>query len=312
MDITAMQAKRLVAAVRAKRVIAAVLAVALPWSGASAACLGMQVHAHRGAPTLPENSLASISAAYAGGWDGVEIDMQRLKDGRWVLHHDMLTGRTVGGVGRKAVLQLSSADWRGAKLLGQGGGSPPPFLDDALRVAAAQPAKTFNAELKVVYRDCAPVGQLVAGMKQALPHGNWMITSAFPEALRCVRGTDRQGYLGLIVFDPRHAESVSANALGKYVAQRATAPKLTRQWLANLAANVGAPVGVHVDAMTLAANPQLLRDAAAQSVRVFVYAVGGDAALAQQLRATKQREGYLPSGVIIDGDAQTFCRAMGG
>jgi glycerophosphoryl diester phosphodiesterase len=297
---------------RVKRVIAALLAAVLPVSGASAACLGMQVHAHRGAPMLPENSLASISAAYAGGWDGVEIDMQRLQDGRWVLHHDVLTGRTVGGVGRKAVLQLNSADWRGAKLMGQGGGSPPPFLDDALRVAAAQPAKTFNAELKVVYRDCAPVSQLVAGMKQSLPHGNWMITSAFPEALRCVRGTDRQGYLGLIVFDPRNAESVSANPLGKYVSQRATAPKLTRPWLANLAKTVGAPVGVHVDAMTLAANPQLLRDAASESVRVFVYAVGGDAALAQQLRATKQREGYLPSGVIIDGDAQAFCRTMGG
>lgn len=302
---------------RADRLIAALLAAALPWSGVSAACLGMQVHAHRGAPALPENSLASIRAAYAGAWDGVEIDMQRLKDGNWVLHHDLLTGRTVGGVGRKAVLQLSSAQWRDATLTGAGGGTPPPFLDDALRVAAAQPGKTFNAELKVVYRDCAPVSKLVAGMKAALPHGNWMITSAFPEALRCVRGTDRQGYLGLIVFDPRHAESVggsslSGTALGKYVSQRTTAPKLTRQWLANLAATVGAPVGVHVDALTLAANPQLLRDAAAQSVRVFVYAVGGDAALAQQLRASKQREGYLPSGVIIDGDAQAFCRAVGG
>ncbi len=302
---------------RASRLIAAVLAAALPWSGASAACLGMQVHAHRGAPALPENSLASIRAAYAGAWDGVEIDMQRLKDGTWVLHHDLLTGRTVSGVGRKAVLQLSSDQWRDARLTGAGGGTPPPFLTDALRVAAAQPAKTFNAELKVIYRDCAPVSKLVAGMKAALPHGNWMITSAFPEALRCVRGTDRQGYLGLIVFDPRHAQSPGSNPLagtplGKVVSQRAAPPQLTHQWLANLAATVGAPVGVHVDALTLAANPQLLRDAAAQSVRVFVYAVGGDAALAQQLRATKQREGYLPSGVIIDGDAQAFCRAVGG
>lgn len=144
---------------RASRLIAAMLAAALPWSGASAACLGMQVHAHRGAPALPENSLAAIRAAYAGAWDGVEIDMQRLRDGAWVLHHDLLTGRTVSGVGRRAVLQLSSDQWRDARLTGAG---------------------------------------------------------------------------------------------------------------------------------------------------------GGDAALAQQLRATKQREGYLPSGVIIDGDAQAFCRAVGG
>ncbi|MGH8818477.1 MAG: glycerophosphodiester phosphodiesterase [Achromobacter pestifer] len=299
-------------AMRIDRRVAVALIAALSWSNAGAACLGMQIHAHRGAPQLPENSLASISAAYAGGWDGVEIDMQRLQDGRWVLHHDLLTGRTVGGAGRKAVLQLSSADWRGAKLLGQGGGLPPPFLDDALRVAAAQPAKTFNAELKVVYRDCEPVRKLVLDMKRALPHGNWMMTSAFPEALRCVRQSDPQGYLGLIVFDPRNAQAAGANPLSRYVSQRASAPVLNRQWLANLTAKVGAPVGVHVDATTLAANPQLLSDAARQSVRVFVYAVDGDAALAQQLRAAKQREGYLPSGVIIDGDAQAFCRAVGG
>lgn len=279
-------------------------------SGVQAACLGMQVHAHRGAPGQVENSLEAVRSAQAGAWDGVEIDMQRLKDGRWVVHHDALTGRTVTGVGRQPAFNLSSADWQAARL--QGSAIAPPFMDDLLRVAAARPDKTLNAELKVIYRQCEPVTQLIAGMRRALGHGNWMITSAFPDALRCVRQSDRQGYLGLIVFDPRHADSINAGALGQYLAKRAAAPKLDRAWLNKLVATVGAPVGVHVDASTLAANPGLLANAAQSAVPVFVYAVGGDAALAQQLRAARKREGYWPSGVIIDGDAQAFCRAVGG
>lgn len=300
-----------ITAIRTRRLVACALMTVFPIVSVHAACMGMQVHAHRGAPDHVENSLAAISAAYAGAWDGVEIDMQRLRDGRWVLHHDVLTGRTVGGVGISPVLKLASSDWRAASLIGKGEGGPPAFLDDAIRVAAARSDKTFNAELKVVYTACEPIAALIKEMKRSLAHGNWMITSAFPQALQCARRADPGGYLGLIVFDPRHAEAAGSNRISRYVAKRAGAPQLTRQWLSNLVANVGAPVGVHIDASTLAANPNLLQDAAALSVRVFVYAVDGDIALAKQLLITQQREGYLPSGVIIDGDPTKFCRAVG-
>jgi len=303
MDITAM---------RRNRLVATALLICLPWTAANAACLGMQVHAHRGAPGLIENSVPAIRAAHGGSWDGVEIDMQQLKDGRWVLHHDPVPGRTVGGVARRPVAQLSSADWQSAKMVGNGGGSAPPFLDDAMREAASRPDKTFNAELKIVYQSCEPVRKLVADMKQTLGHGNWMVTSGFPEALRCVRNADPAGYLGLIVFDPRNAEAAGANVFTQQVAKRGRAPVLSQQWLKNLVDIVGAPVGVHLDALTLAANPDLLQNAAALSIPVFVYSVAGDDRLARQLRSSNEASGYMPSGVIIDGDPEKFCKAVGG
>ena len=62
------------------------LACALPATPALAECLGMKIHAHRGSAESPENSASALRSAYAGDWDGVEIDMQQLADGTWVLH----------------------------------------------------------------------------------------------------------------------------------------------------------------------------------------------------------------------------------
>ncbi len=291
-----------------KRAGAMLMACFLPLSGVSAACLGMQVHAHRGAPGQGENSLASMRGAYAGAWDGVEVDLQRLKDGKWVLHHDMRAGRTVQGVPRVPVSQLDSIAWERAKVAGNGESAP--FLAGAMREAARHVDKTFNAELKVVYTSCEPVRQLVDDMKQAIGHGNWMLTSVFPEALSCIRISDPEGYLGLIVLDPRHAEAAGANPVSSYVARRGRSPMLSVQWLEQLVDRVGAPVGVHLDALTLAANPSLLADAAQRAVPVFVYAVQGDAMLVRQLQAEHRRSGYLPSGVVIDGDPESFCQTL--
>lgn len=44
---------------------------------------------HRGVRgTLPENTVAALEAALAAGLDGVEVDVQRTRDGELVLHHD--------------------------------------------------------------------------------------------------------------------------------------------------------------------------------------------------------------------------------
>lgn len=291
-----------------KRAVAISLASLLPFAGVNAACLGMQVHAHRGAPGQGENSLASMRGAYAGHWDGVEVDLQRLGDGKWVLHHDMRAGRTVQGVARVPVSQLDSIAWERAKVVGTGEAAP--FLAGAMREAAGHADKTFNAELKVIYASCEPVRQLVGDMKQAIGHGNWMLTSAFPEALSCIRIADPDGYLGLIVLDPRHAEAAGVNPVSSYVARRGRAPVLSAQWLDQLIDRVGMPVGVHLDALTLAANPSLLAEAAKRAVPVFVYAVQGDTALVRHLQAENRRSGYLPSGVVIDGAPDEFCRAL--
>jgi glycerophosphoryl diester phosphodiesterase len=285
------------------------LACALSAAPALAECLGMKIHAHRGSADAPENSASALRSAYAGDWDGVEIDMQQLADGTWVLHHDLTTGRAVMTGSKLPVAQLMPADWRRARMTlhGRATDEAPPFLADAAAIAAAHPDKTFNAEIKQVVGNCQPVQALVAQLQQAIQHGNWFLTSGLRTPLRCARGADRQGYLGLIVFDGRNAEAAASNRWTHLIAQHASSPRLTRAWMLDLVAELDKPAGVHVDAKTMDANPTLLDDAAATGLSVFAYAVDGDAALANAIGRAHARTNRLPSGAIIDGRADLFC-----
>jgi len=56
---------------------------------------GVRVIAHRGASSIaPENTLAAIRLAIAGGLDLVEVDVQRSRDGELFLMHDTTLVRT--------------------------------------------------------------------------------------------------------------------------------------------------------------------------------------------------------------------------
>lgn len=282
------------------------LAVTAPL--ADAACLGMQVHAHRGAAQLPENSLSALRAGYENGWDGIETDMQMLGDRQWVIHHDASTGRVVDSGQARPVRTLTSADWSNARMKQRGvvGSEAPPFLSDVTALASRHPEQALNAEIKDV-TSCNDVQALVGQFAQSMEHGNWFLTSGVIGNLRCARQVDKRGYLGLIVFDPRNAQAAGANAATAFIARNARAPRLDAAWLSSVRQQIGMPVGVHVDARSLESNPALLADAAHANMPVFVYAVDGDAALASALKRARQRSGYWPTGVIVDDSAQSFC-----
>ena len=294
---------------------AAALALLLCMTGtaARADCLGMKVHAHRGAGNAPENSLSALRNTYFGTWDGVETDLQLLGDGNWVVHHDLLTGRVVDTGSPRTVKQLRADDWRAASMKQHGVVTPetPPFVSDIADLATAFPGKTLNAEIKDVVPSCAPIGALVAQLRTGIKHGNWFLTSGVPNNLACARRADPQGYLGLLVFDARHAQAAAgANRVSRFIAKNARAAKLDKPWLQRVQKQIGMPVGVHVDARSLDANPALLADAASLNMPVFVYAVDGDSALAASLLRAQQRSHRLPSGVILDGNPETFCSMM--
>lgn len=304
------------ATTRKKNKLAPALACALALAAAAAPaaradCLGMQVHAHRGADNGPENALSAFGAAYAGAWDGIETDLQQLGDGNWVIHHDLSTGRTVQAGAPRAVRQLGAGDWRAArmKLRGAATDEAPPFLADVAALASQTPAKTLNAEIKEVAA-CGQVQALVGQLRRDMRHGNWFLTSGLAANLRCARQADSAGYLGLIVFDGRNAEAAGANRLTRLVAKNARAPRLDQAWLARVQRDIGMPVGVHVDARSLDDNPALLSDAAMMKMPVFVYAVDGDASLAAALRRARQSSGRWPSGVIVDAGADAFCARL--
>ncbi|WP_232310981.1 glycerophosphodiester phosphodiesterase [Herbaspirillum autotrophicum] len=294
----------------ARRLMAAVLLGSMLPAIANAACLGMQVQAHRGSATAAENSLSALRAGYQGGWDGIETDMQQLADGVWVVHHDAITGRVVQTAANLSTHQLNSADWRAARMKnnGQSGNERPPFVSDLLTLADSFPGKTLNAEIKDALPNCGPVQALVAQFRRDMQHGNWFMTSGLPANLRCARAVDRDAYLGLIVFDGRNAEALGSNRVTRMIAAKARAPKLDQAWLLRLQKDIGMPVGVHVDGRTLDANPMLLSDAGMMKMAVFVYSVDGDASLVAAVRRAHQHSGRWPSGVVVDGNADQFCR----
>lgn len=66
------------------------------------------IASHRGGgATAPENTIPAISAALAGGFDYVEVDVALTADGHPVLLHDRKVDRTTDGTGHLADLTLA-------------------------------------------------------------------------------------------------------------------------------------------------------------------------------------------------------------
>ena len=61
----------------------------------------MELIAHRGVPDLrPENTASSFILAVESGADQIECDIQRTKDGEYVVFHDFTVDRTTDGTGK--------------------------------------------------------------------------------------------------------------------------------------------------------------------------------------------------------------------
>lgn len=279
---------------------------------ADASCLGMVLHAHRGSPTAPENSGRAILEALEGAWDGAETDIQQLRDGQWVLHHDDLLGRTTSLRGRR-VAELDSQTWREIRLKDRAQHittEKAPFLREVAMAAGARPDKVLNVEIKQGGGDCAPALQAVDTLHEALPSGQWFLTSIDRRQLQCARKGAPELYLGQILLDPAALAQQSAKRFVRSSAALLRSPVVDRAWLARLVEDVGAPVGLHIDIQTLAANPGLLGLARQMNIPLFTYSLGDDREHARLIDAARRREGLLPSGAIINGSAEAFCRLL--
>lgn len=157
-----------------------------------------EIVCHRGAcKVAPENTLASAKAAWAAGFDYVEIDVQETADGQLVVHHDATLDRTTSGSG--AITEKTGAE---LALLDAGrkfdpffeGESIPPVcavLETALRMGGklyvelkqADPHQTVSKVLRMMAAEdvffwAHDVGRLRA------------IHDAFPQAKLMVRAED--------------------------------------------------------------------------------------------------------------------------
>jgi glycerophosphoryl diester phosphodiesterase len=295
---------------RNKKLLPLVLLLALGAPATRADCLGMALHAHRGSHDAPENSSRAVLRAFEGRWDGAEIDIQRLGDQAWILHHDPVLGRTTTLQKRRSA-NIDSATWSEIRLRNRKGGvstERAPFLADVLDAVEADDGKVLNVEIKEFNNDCRAAQDAARLLGERRPNGQWFLTSIDRAQLQCVRQVDRRGYVGQILLD---AKSLLRQGGFGQAGRRVVQKSPDAAWLERLKQDVGAPVGVHVDAAMLAADPALLERARAAGVAIFTFSLSGDREHVQALRNAAARTRLLPSGAVIDGAADQFCQALG-
>ena len=166
---------------------------------------------HRGyRAKFPENTVRAFREAMAAGAQGIECDLQKTKDGRYVIIHDPTTGRVADGdreVARVNLSELRSLDF--------GGGERIPTLEELL--TALPTGAWLDLELKeetIRAPDCRQIMDALT----AFPRDRLMISSFNPELLVPFRGS---GYLiGLLVGE----ETVSRGLRGFLQALRRVRP----------------------------------------------------------------------------------------
>lgn len=130
---------------------------------------------HRGAPReAPENTLRSFQLALAHGADGVELDVQRSRDGVPVVIHDSTLERTTTGHGR-----VDEHSWEALQQLRVGTGEPMPSLEE-IAAWAANTGAYLNVELKSAGAETASLAVLqAAGVLERV-----LFSSFLPDVVR--------------------------------------------------------------------------------------------------------------------------------
>lgn len=130
---------------------------------------------HRGAPTeAPENTLRAFQLALAQGAEGVELDVQRSRDGVPVVIHDPTLERTTTGRGR-----VDEHTWEALRRLQVGTSESIPSLAEIAAWAANTGAR-LNVELKSTGAEAASFAVLeAAGVLDRV-----LFSSFLPEVVR--------------------------------------------------------------------------------------------------------------------------------
>ena len=191
-------AARAVAAV----VLAALVAATLSWLAIADTDLypSVEVTAHRGASAVaPENSMAAFRAALDAGTDWIELDVQRLADGRIVVLHDRDFLR-VGGDAR-AVGAVTAADLPGIGFGARYGatfaGEHPPLLEQV--IALVRGRAKLNVELKYNVPDPELAPAVVALLERENFLDQAVFTSLDYAALRQVKDVEPRAVTGHII-----------------------------------------------------------------------------------------------------------------
>lgn len=122
----------------------AVAALALKGLRGGEAPPRFRIFGHRGdSANFPENTLLAFREAIRAGADGIECDLQRTRDGHWVLLHDEGLARTSNGASQAALKDLTLEELQKVDV---GQGEKVPTLEELLDLLPAD--RWLNLELK--------------------------------------------------------------------------------------------------------------------------------------------------------------------
>lgn len=302
-------------------------------------CKGFELQAHRGYPTLPENSLSAVTTALSAKYNGVEVDARLLRDGTWVLNHDDNTRRTmVNTSGDTDLRSMGADDWLQATMRNRNGmltQEKAATLNEVLVAAipVTSSGQTFNFELKDTrMASCKDFGDL----NNLISHRAYPRTISYSsmngiQPLRCMREHNADAYLALIQGPSRdalekwagatHASELSklngnsrlraaanlaTDAFGDYRYPRwSSAAKLKE-----LRQTLGGNVGLHVEITDLKADPGLAARARAAGVKLMTYTLTDNDSHIRDLLALKSKRA-LPDGAIVDSTPIKACKMLG-
>jgi glycerophosphoryl diester phosphodiesterase len=150
--------------------------------------------AHRGDHrSAPQNSLAAFYSAAQSGFDMIETDLRRCRDGIIICHDPLVAGRRVGDLSRRDIQQLT--------------GNLPPLLADVVECCRGRIA--MDLELKEPGLE-ADVAEAVAD----LDPGAWLVSSFSLEVLVALRALVPSGVTALL----------SARGLSELLSSRGVSP----------------------------------------------------------------------------------------
>lgn len=291
-------------------------------SVASASQCETLVESHRGVGT--ENSIPAIEKALSTGFDGVEIDVQTLNDGTWVLHHNVEPGdATETDLQDKRIGQMSRDDWdyvyfKGTKMR-------PPFFSEALEAfsRSASPDQYLNVEIKG-NASCPAVSQLVSEARKHLSIDQLRISSMSKRSLRCARAIDTEIYVALVAMPHKyHLQQDDGYKISNRVYKAFTPADMdahvsdfsamdgpnytTRNLIEWSSRNLAPRAGVHLDARSLLDYGYAIEAAERAGLEgLSAYSLDPETVQVNQYRQMKERQ-ILPDSVISDASVKKLC-----
>lgn len=314
------------------RTLAALIALTSLSLTAHSRCNGIELHAHRGHFSHPENTLEAVLKALDGGFDAAEIDIQLLADKKWVLHHDPVVGRVIKTTGIVPVSSMTSQTWREASVVDrQGSTAPekPAFFEEVLQStdsSASNELSKLNIEIKGKYQ-CTDIRNAAFQLQNSKFSRSSFFTSIDLEALRCLRVIDSNRYLGVIVAPEISSVQTKSTPINSLISTlKLQAPEALRKAEAkysnvfnrsllsenefNRLKNSFGNVGVHLDVSTLNKYPQLIIHAQRSGIKIYTYSSLGDIFHSKLILEIKRISNLVPSGAVIDGNPSLFCRRL--